>query len=257
MCESDPITSKCPVFILSDCCGTRWCGTRWLHNAHILPTRKTHLSVFPLLFSQGPFPLLFCFFFRNVRPGSVRQYRQWSQPLWRPSGLCVRYPCYFNDGGFLSRSHSQIEDRSSTWNCLRVCCTFDIHSTRTPFKFVENLDSPSTLVLESLWVLFSRMKSLPASKLLPQIATAFIHLLSPAISELTAPCLGPAWQVYVCFLFSSLPMPTVETNPINTAVSLGYFNGQRPWYLLFGIICLPLGNCEAGQVRKEALRFVF
>jgi zinc transporter 1/2/3 len=28
------------------------------------------------------------------------------------------------------------------------------------------------------------------------IATAFIHLLSPAISELTSPCLSPAWQVY-------------------------------------------------------------
>ncbi|KAF8262618.1 ZIP-like iron-zinc transporter [Lactarius quietus] len=28
------------------------------------------------------------------------------------------------------------------------------------------------------------------------IATAFIHLLSPAIDELTSPCLGPAWQDY-------------------------------------------------------------
>ncbi|KAI6140679.1 Zinc/iron permease [Pisolithus tinctorius] len=28
------------------------------------------------------------------------------------------------------------------------------------------------------------------------IATAFIHLLSPGISELTSPCLSPAWQVY-------------------------------------------------------------
>jgi len=29
-----------------------------------------------------------------------------------------------------------------------------------------------------------------------QIATAFIHLLSPGLSELTSPCLGAAWQVY-------------------------------------------------------------
>ena len=29
------------------------------------------------------------------------------------------------------------------------------------------------------------------------IATAFIHLLSPGISELTSPCLGQAWQEYV------------------------------------------------------------
>lgn len=29
------------------------------------------------------------------------------------------------------------------------------------------------------------------------IATAFIHLLSPGISELTSPCLGAAWQDYV------------------------------------------------------------
>jgi len=28
------------------------------------------------------------------------------------------------------------------------------------------------------------------------IATAFIHLLSPALSELTAPCLSPEWQLY-------------------------------------------------------------
>lgn len=28
------------------------------------------------------------------------------------------------------------------------------------------------------------------------IATAFIHLLAPAISELSSPCLDPAWQVY-------------------------------------------------------------
>ncbi|KAN0088666.1 Zinc/iron permease [Tylopilus felleus] len=28
------------------------------------------------------------------------------------------------------------------------------------------------------------------------VATAFIHLLSPAISELTSPCLSAAWQVY-------------------------------------------------------------
>jgi zinc transporter 1/2/3 len=28
------------------------------------------------------------------------------------------------------------------------------------------------------------------------IATAFIHLLSPSISELTSPCLSPAWQEY-------------------------------------------------------------
>lgn len=28
------------------------------------------------------------------------------------------------------------------------------------------------------------------------IATAFIHLLGPAIEELTSPCLGPAWQDY-------------------------------------------------------------
>jgi solute carrier family 39 (zinc transporter), member 1/2/3 len=29
------------------------------------------------------------------------------------------------------------------------------------------------------------------------IATGFIHLLSPGISELTSPCLGAAWQNYV------------------------------------------------------------
>ena len=29
------------------------------------------------------------------------------------------------------------------------------------------------------------------------IATAFIHLLAPAYSELTSPCLGAAWQDYV------------------------------------------------------------
>ncbi|KAG6374854.1 Zinc/iron permease [Boletus reticuloceps] len=28
------------------------------------------------------------------------------------------------------------------------------------------------------------------------VATAFIHLLSPAITELTSPCLAPAWQAY-------------------------------------------------------------
>jgi solute carrier family 39 (zinc transporter), member 1/2/3 len=30
-----------------------------------------------------------------------------------------------------------------------------------------------------------------------QIATAFIHLLNPAIEELGSPCLSPAWQEYV------------------------------------------------------------
>lgn len=30
-----------------------------------------------------------------------------------------------------------------------------------------------------------------------QVATAFIHLLSPALSELGSPCLSAAWQVYV------------------------------------------------------------
>lgn len=29
------------------------------------------------------------------------------------------------------------------------------------------------------------------------IATAFIHLLSPALEELGSPCLGAEWQVYV------------------------------------------------------------
>jgi len=33
---------------------------------------------------------------------------------------------------------------------------------------------------------------------LDQIATAFIHLLDPAIQELSSPCLPPAWQDYVC-----------------------------------------------------------
>lgn len=35
------------------------------------------------------------------------------------------------------------------------------------------------------------------SEFLLQIATAFIHLLSPAITELGSPCLGAEWQIYV------------------------------------------------------------
>ena len=31
----------------------------------------------------------------------------------------------------------------------------------------------------------------------PQFATGFIHLLSPAIDELSSPCLAAAWQDYV------------------------------------------------------------
>jgi len=38
-----------------------------------------------------------------------------------------------------------------------------------------------------------------------QIATAFIHLLAPAIEELNSPCLSAAWLNYV-FVFSLLPM---------------------------------------------------
>jgi len=34
-----------------------------------------------------------------------------------------------------------------------------------------------------------------------QIATAFIHLLDPALSELGSPCLSPAWSEYVRVLF--------------------------------------------------------
>ncbi|KAI6018366.1 Zinc/iron permease [Pisolithus marmoratus] len=39
------------------------------------------------------------------------------------------------------------------------------------------------------------------------IATAFIHLLSPGISELTSPCLSPAWQEYpYAFAFAMLSL---------------------------------------------------
>ena len=37
------------------------------------------------------------------------------------------------------------------------------------------------------------------------IATAFIHLLRPAISELTSPCLGAAWNTHVRTLFIYFP----------------------------------------------------
>jgi zinc transporter 1/2/3 len=42
------------------------------------------------------------------------------------------------------------------------------------------------------------------------IATAFIHLLSPAIDELTSPCLGAAWQDYVSSLSQVDRFPSDE-----------------------------------------------
>ena len=39
-----------------------------------------------------------------------------------------------------------------------------------------------------------------------QIATAFIHLLNPAIEALSSPCLAPGWSEYVSGLVYSYPL---------------------------------------------------
>jgi hypothetical protein len=48
-------------------------------------------------------------------------------------------------------------------------------------------------------------RSLSLSEAVLQIATAFIHLLASAVSELTSPCLSAAWGIYVGF-YPSLRM---------------------------------------------------
>jgi solute carrier family 39 (zinc transporter), member 1/2/3 len=45
------------------------------------------------------------------------------------------------------------------------------------------------------------------------IATAFIHLLRPAISELTSPCLGAAWNTHVRTLLNCLFHPDSDLLP--------------------------------------------
>ncbi|KAK0501471.1 Zinc/iron permease [Armillaria luteobubalina] len=45
------------------------------------------------------------------------------------------------------------------------------------------------------------------------IATAFIHLLSPALDALSSECLAPGWQVYVGLLIFSLPFHDLTVAP--------------------------------------------
>ena len=62
----------------------------------------------------------------------------------------------------------------------------------------------------------------------PQIATAFIHLLDPAIEELTSPCLDPSWQVYVSFFLASL----------SAVFSSTYLPHPQPYALAFALISI-------------------
>jgi hypothetical protein len=71
--------------------------------------------------------------------------------------------------------------------------------------------SPSILALVLLYVFLCPSANIYLTAL-DQIATAFIHLLSPALDELGSPCLAPAWQNYVSIpyqtiLFGSLISP--------------------------------------------------
>ena len=85
------------------------------------------------------------------------------------------------------------------------------------------------------------------------IATAFIHLLSPAIDELSSPCLGPAWRAYV----STPPSPV----DVNSIVSLP---DERPpsalcsstcpslclLYIHRRIVRLPHRYCQTQEARN-------
>ena len=69
------------------------------------------------------------------------------------------------------------------------------------------------------------------------IATAFIHLLSPGISELTSPCLGQAWQEYVRILSPMVYVIAILISAYDVALSPGtcspivvlhiYYRGHR------------------------------
>lgn len=60
-----------------------------------------------------------------------------------------------------------------------------------------------------------------------QIATAFIHLLSPGFEALGSPCLSGAWSDYVKkFCLYSAPVLTLAL-PIFVALALRHFNGRR------------------------------
>jgi solute carrier family 39 (zinc transporter), member 1/2/3 len=71
---------------------------------------------------------------------------------------------------------------------------------RTLFEYVFPAWYP--LFLSQIW---RRLAKYLGSGVI--IATAFIHLLSPAISELTSPCLGVAWSTHVRYSTTQLSFP--------------------------------------------------
>ena len=88
------------------------------------------------------------------------------------------------------------------------------------------LDLPNTSAQVSSYVP-DLASPLHLSNSVPQIATAFIHLLSPGFEALGSPCLGGEWTQYVN-LFPSIfwtGSPHLHRPP--TALALCNFNGRR------------------------------
>jgi hypothetical protein len=82
------------------------------------------------------------------------------------------------------------------------------------------------------------------------IATAFIHLLSPAISELTSPCLGDAWITHVRILpnyfFPSNPNSD-PLPPCNVALPPDAYFPNVLHDLCFGYPRLPHWHSQAHE----------
>jgi zinc transporter 1/2/3 len=76
-----------------------------------------------------------------------------------------------------------------------------------------------------------------------QIATAFIHLLSPGFEALGSPCLSGEWTVYVIFILSIFW--TSAYTVTFTALAIGHLDGRRLLPFLCRAHCLPMGYRKA------------
>lgn len=133
------------------------------------------------------------------RHSHVLHYRKLWQWWWRgylpwPAGsLSLRGPRDFRLRYILPYSFKEIQvAKGADWR-LRVSLLVDFFPVCImlifPLSFAKYFGSG---VIVSFLVYVSWFSS-PSV----QVATAFIHLLSPAISELGSSCLSAAWQVYV------------------------------------------------------------